>query len=385
LPSYFFLFYRLFSSIIEHVFGMEPQGYLEEQIVELQARMRALDAEWLALIAEYDRSHDWQASGYASAANGVRHLCRMNTGHAAADVALARKTAELAKTAAALAAGEISRPHVQVIANAYTPQRSGALAGLESEFVETARKFEPWELRNVVRYVTDAIDGDGGSTSDEEQFGRRHWYMSRTIDRMLKIDGLVSGDDAEIWEKVIGAEMDRDRVAEDARSLAQMRADAATNVMRHALDTGTVGNTRKVRPHVTVVIDLDDVPGSTPELVELVRTQRRYQGSLSRSTLDRILCDCDVTRVLMAGESEVLDVGRATRTVSRAQWAALVARDRHCVTTGCDAPPERCEAHHRHRWGEGGNTDVDNLELRCRRCHRQQHRQPNPLPTERAA
>ena len=264
-----------------------------------------------------------------------------------------------------MAAGEISRAHVQVIANAYTPERSGALAGLESELVDSARKFEPWELRNLVRYVTDAIDGDGGAASDEEQFGRRRWHMSRTIDGLLKIDGLVSGDDAEIWEKAITAEMDRDRVAEDARSLAQMRADAATNVVRHALDTGAVGNTRKVRPHVTVVIDVEELPGSTPELVELVRTQRRYQGSLSRSTLDRILCDCDVTRVLMAGDSEVLDVGRATRTVSRAQWTALVARDRHCVTPGCDAPPERCEAHHRHRWGEGGSTDIDNLELRC--------------------
>jgi hypothetical protein len=30
--------------------------------------MDGLEAEWLALLAEYDRSEEWQASGYLSAA-----------------------------------------------------------------------------------------------------------------------------------------------------------------------------------------------------------------------------------------------------------------------------------------------------------------------------
>ena len=124
---------------------------------------------------------------------------------------------------------------------------------------------------------------------------------------------------------------------------------------------------------MTVVIDMNDLPGSTRELVDAIRTERRYRSSLSRSTLDRIMCDCEITRVLMAGESEVLDVGRATRTVGRAQWNALVARDGGCTTPGCNAPPERCEAHHRRRWGEGGPTEINNLELKCWRHHREEH------------
>jgi hypothetical protein len=87
----------------------------------------------------------------------------------------------------------------------------------------------------------------------------------------------------------------------------------------------------------------------------------------------------------MAGASEVLDVGRATRTVTRAQWVALVARDRGCATPGCDAPPERCEAHHLRRWGEGGGTDIDNLELKCWGHHREEHGRPIRAPIDRAA
>jgi hypothetical protein len=240
-----------------------------------------------------------------------------------------------------------------------------------------------------VRYATDALDGDGGAATDAEQHARRRWHMSRTLDGLLKIDAQFSGLDAEYWETAINAEMERERVADDPRTPAQWRADAATSIVRRSLETGALGNVRKVRPHVTVVVDLNELPGSTPELIDAIRTERRYRGSLSRATLDRIMCDCDITRVVMAGESEVLDVGRATRTVSRAQWNALVARDGGCTTQGCTAPPERCEAHHRRRWGEGGPTDIDNLELLCWPHHRQQHgdreRRPIDIPTDRAA
>jgi hypothetical protein len=282
-------------------------------------------------------------------------------------------------------AGEMSRAHADVIADAYTPERTVALAPLERQFVNAARECTPAELRVVVRYASDAIDCDRGASDDAEQHAQRRWHMSRTFEGALKIDAIVSGDDAEIWETAVGAAMERERVADDQRTPAQWRADAATSIVRDALDTGRIGNHRKVRPHVTVVVDLDDLPGTTPELVDLVRIERHYRGTLSRATLDGIMCDCDIARVVMTGDSEVLDVGRAQRTVSRAQWAALVARARHCVAPYCNAPPARCEAHHRRHWGEGGSTDVDNLELLCWKHHRERHGRPLYQPIQRAA
>jgi hypothetical protein len=309
----------------------------------------------------------------------------MNRGHAAAHVSLARKLSALPGVTEAFAAGEISRAHAQVIADAYTPERTDALESLESQFVGAARECTPLELRSVVRYATDAIDFDRGAIDDADQHAQRRWHMSHTFEGVLKIDAVFTGADAELWETAVAAAMERERVADDQRTPAQWRADAATSIVRDVLDTGAMGNHRKVRPHVTVVVDLDDLPGTTPELVDLVRTDRRYRGTLSRATLDRIMCDCDITRVVMAGDSEVLDVGRAQRTVSRAQWTALVARDRQCVAPYCDAPPQRCEAHHRRRWGEGGSTDIDNLELLCWKHHRERHGRPLYQPIQQAA
>ena len=53
---------------------------------------------------------------------------------------------------------------------------------------------------------------------------------------------------------------------------------------------------------------------------------------------------CDISRVVVAGRSEVLDVGRATPTATPAQWKALVIRDQHCQHPGCERPPSHCQA-----------------------------------------
>jgi hypothetical protein len=51
----------VFSGIIEHVFATDGSGdfsstTIEERLVALHAQLQALYGEWLALVAEYDRS-----------------------------------------------------------------------------------------------------------------------------------------------------------------------------------------------------------------------------------------------------------------------------------------------------------------------------------------
>ena len=99
-------------------------------------------------------------------------------------------------------------------------------------------------------------------------------------------------------------------------------------------------------------------------------------GGISQSTLERILCDCTITRVVTKGASQVLDVGRATRSIPHAQWSAVVARDRVC--TDCGRPPGDCQVHHKKWWVVGGETNIDDLELKCDYCHRAAHEQ-NPI------
>jgi len=87
----------------------------------------------------------------------------------------------------------------------------------------------------------------------------------------------------------------------------------------------------------------------------------------------QLACDASIMRVVMAGGSEPLDVGRRTAIVSPAMRRAVIARDRHCRFPGCDRPSTWCDAHHVVHWADGGPTSVANLLLLCRRHHRMVH------------
>ncbi len=104
-----------------------------------------------------------------------------------------------------------------------------------------------------------------------------------------------------------------------------------------------------------------------------MRAEAAHVGRLSQATLERLTCDCKLARILTDGPSQILDVGRATRTVTTAQWNALVARDQHCTHPGCTRPPAYCDAHHIIHWTHGGPTNLANLRLLCWEHHRKQH------------
>ncbi len=60
-----------------------------------------------------------------------------------------------------------------------------------------------------------------------------------------------------------------------------------------------------------------------------------------------------------AARVEPLYAGRSSRTVSGAQFKALVVRDRRCVVRGCHRRPSQCQAHHVRHWLDCGRTDLD--------------------------
>jgi hypothetical protein len=109
------------------------------------------------------------------------------------------------------------------------------------------------------------------------------------------------------------------------------------------------------------VLDYAELLDAPPRLVAGTRSDGTHVGPLSAAALEYFTCDCSVSRIVMRGPSEVLDVGRATRTISAALWKALVARDGGCKVPGCGRPPAWCEAHHIVHWAQGGLTNLDNL------------------------
>ena len=362
-------------------------GTLERMFVSriaIQKRRRELDAAeaaWLADVAEYHHSGDWSAEHFLNAAAAIADACHMDSGVAQEYVTLARKLEKLPAVAEAFAAGDISARHARVVATAHTRGRAEQLAPIEEHLADLAKEMKPSEFGAVVRRYTDAIDGDGGAENEEALFARRRLHLSRSLDDLLNVNGLFDPESADILQAAVDAEIERDQRAGDDRTMGQRRADALTNLLRMSLERGEVGNSHGVRPHVMYVVHLDTAEQTgTGGLVDLLRTERRHSGRLSSSSLDRIMCDCDVTRVVMTGKSEILDIGRATRTPTAAQWKALVIRDQHCQAPGCTQPPHRCQAHHDDHWEHGGPTNLNNLKLYCWHHDRDEHKHDNKHP-----
>ncbi len=106
---------------------------------------------------------------------------------------------------------------------------------------------------------------------------------------------------------------------------------------------------------------------------DLATAQLLTGTDLSAGEARRQACTAKIIPVVLGGDSEVLDLGRARRLFSPAQRKALRLRDRRCRAEGCDVPAAWCEAHHLKPWAEGGTTNLDDGICACNYHHHRLH------------
>ncbi|MGI9609834.1 MAG: DUF222 domain-containing protein, partial [Acidimicrobiia bacterium] len=202
------------------------------------------------------------------------------------------------------------------------------------------------------------------------QLQRRHFEIRR------KENGMVSGHfelAAMAGETLIAAVDGLMSPPADAdnRSPSQRRADALEDLARTPLDQTSPAIVGGERPHLVAHVDLDAIRGEAGGLHETATGE-----VLDISVIRQIACDTSVSRVVFGPESEILDFGRKTRVISTGLRRAVVARDRNCTWNGCTRPNVWCDVHHIVHWADGGETNLDNLELLCRYHHTLTHNQP---------
>jgi hypothetical protein len=134
------------------------------------------------------------------------------------------------------------------------------------------------------------------------------------------------------------------------------------------MDQGTLPRRHSVKPHINLTMTLEGLKGEhgvPPADLDL-------SVPISTRTAERIACDCTMSRVVLA-DSMVIDVGRATRTVSAPTMRALRVRDKGCRFPGCDRQVNWSSPHHIIFWARGGAGKLSNLVLLCYFHHRLVH------------
>jgi len=342
----------------------------QERQVDLKdyrAVIDSLDGDFSSVAREAQKSGAHLVGGSITAASWIARTCDMSINSAADRICVGEQLESLPRVAAALAAGEVGYQSVSILCHLRDNLGEKRELFDEDEMLGYAQTYSVYQLRqlcNVARYVADP---DGCFDEAEENYTRRRMHISQMADGLYKVDGLLDPISGAAF-KTAAESLAKRLGPDDERSHKQRLADATGELAHHAMDKGALPHRHSVRPHINLTTTLEGLKnelGATPAELEL-------SLPISNRTLERMACDCTMSRVLLAG-STVIDVGRATRVVSAPTMRALRVRDKGCRFPGCDRKVDWSNPHHIIFWARGGPGRLPNLVLLCYHHHRLVH------------
>jgi len=248
------------------------------------------------------------------------------------------------------------------------------------------------DLAWMARELRDTLDRVGVRDRAMLLRGKRSLRRGRVVDGLRRVSLVLDPESDAIIMGAIDAAMsprlggprftddaDRDRVGrvvDDDRTNEQMALDVLTDLVRLGVDVDDGAICGSVKPALRVTISLsdlrlglDELGRENPDTDTGLAWLEGCSEPIPTSTARRILCDRGALPLVLGGDSQPLDCGRARRLFSPTQRVALANRDGGCRFDGCDRPASWCEAHHIDPFGKGGRTDFDNGILLCRRHH----------------
>jgi Domain of unknown function (DUF222) len=332
-----------------------------ERLIHKRQVIDLMELSFSREAAEYAATNDYEQQGSVSPIDWIRINCHM-TGPAAADrVAVGQLAPQLEQTVDALADGQVGFAHLVVMAR--TADAVGSKFN-EAVLLKKARENSPGKFHHICRHFRHAVDACSFAAEQVEEVENRSLKLSTWFDGSLLLSG--------VFDSVGGAALRtaleplaRKSGAHDDRSRERRLADALVDMAMHALDNGLVPQSASQRTHLQVTTSLETLLG----LEGAPAAEMEFSLPISSKTVERLACDCSVTRILLGPDSMVIDVGRAKRVISGPQRKALNARDKGCVWPGCDRPASWTSGHHLVHWTRGGPGDLPNLTLLCYRHH----------------
>ncbi|MGM7776775.1 DUF222 domain-containing protein [Arthrobacter sp. KNU-44] len=338
------------------------------------------------------------------------------------------------ETAEALASGMIGSGAAGIITMAVAKARPlcspEKATDMEHALARTAEENDQDFLARVARRWIDAIDQDGPEPSEESlrhhqgaflrrpKHGLAHVEIFATAEQYEQLltvmntatnprtpQGAAAQDSVQACTEASGGstgdacadssasadscrEAPENAGAPDRRSKAQKLLDGLVGACRLALATGSLPATGGHRPQILATIDHRDLfpqddRHSEPRQSALFDRPRRgggtgsftFTGPVPAATLRKLACDADIIPVVLGGEGQVLDIGRASRVFPPQIRKAITARDKGCAFPGCTMPAPWCEAHHVEYWSRGGPTSAANGTLLCSHHHHLIHKE----------
>ncbi|MDP8014969.1 HNH endonuclease signature motif containing protein [Prescottella equi] len=372
--------------------GSLAEAALVQGMADVCREIERLQALRVAMAAEVDaRAVSFDTLGFRSVKQWLAANTLLEVPAAARILALGRMLSRQPEIADAFNAGDVSAEHAALIGKfCETPPR-----GMPNEALGSCRKVlldaasGPAATTTTVRTCISRLERifESDELPPSEDTERNEFHASKTLNGRVSVKGDLDAVTGEILLTALSAlTKPRNLLDDPAEKLtpARQRADAFAEILRRYLDSGDAPTEGGERPHLSLHVNAADLarsqsahewtnPDSDSDLFgdkDIARLP--HTGPLSIATARRIACDCHLTPIVM-DDGVPLNLGRTSRTVSKKQRRALIARDHGCAFPGCGAPPAHCEGHHIKHWADGGPTDLDNLVMLCRFHHQLLH------------
>ena len=331
-------------------------------------------------------------------------------------------------TGQALARGEIDERKARLIVRALAESPLQVAVAVQEAVLPTAARRTHAQLTADLARALVEVDPQEADRRFARARRERHVGSPRALpDGMAGLWAVLPAPTAVALDRTLDAVARHARADGDARTLAQLRADALTaavlgdeelrarlrsaaECMQHSEivaasahgrsqhGPSTPGRTQHgpskhdppphgpSKPHQGAVPNLLDLDRILAERVRVdVRVVVPADNLLDDATAAAHLAGAGAIPPLAAralaagglwrrivtdpGSGAVLDVGRTRYRPTTAIVDHLVERDTTCVRPGCSSPSDRCDMDHRVPWEDGGHTSVENLAPLCRADH----------------
>jgi hypothetical protein len=324
---------------------------LAQEMIALQRQLDEIQLKLSAISAEFARTDHYFEEGYNTPIDWIRFNCHVTEKVASDRIAVGSKQDEMAESVEAMRSAEIGFAHVAVMA------RTAIATGPnfdESKLLKIARKSSPGKFYFESLHYRHSVDAKTYAREQADVVENRHLWLSTGDSGCLLISGVLDPVGGAAVRTVLEP-LARKSTWDDDRLLAKRYADALIEL---ATKGGKLNVQMQVTSSIETLLGLVGAPGAENE----------FTLPISSKTVERWACDCSITRVLLQ-DSQVIDVGRAERTIKGPRRRALIARDQHCQWPGCERPASWCDAHHVVHWLHGGGGEIENQILLCHRHH----------------
>lgn len=353
------------------VTGPPTAAAVEAVEVPLAAHIGFINASTGAvvhLVAQAIETGVWAQAGIRSPSHWLAWKGGMSLGRARRLVALARRSAELPVTTAALAAGTLSEDQA-VEVGLHVP------AAHDAELAALAHHATVSQVRTVARrysFRPAATDQDepAADPTPEEVVERNRVDFGFGDDGRRWCRADLDPDLGALVQKALEACRDvehRDRHPDadgNAPATGVTWADALVRLARAAL-SGLTGDRPSGDQHQVILHVRTDQVGAP--------TSIHLGPALPTEVRRSLTCDATVRWLVEDADGVPIKLGRKQRTFSAKQ--RILIEDRYggeCARPGCQQRRGLHLHHHRH-WEDGGLTDLDNALPLCGADHRLHH------------